>query len=150
MRKIFNKRVGREYNILDTFEAGISLIGSEVKSIKEGRVKLDGAYVKFISGMPMLVNCDVPLYQFATIENYDSNRSRRLLLHKKEIIRLITKLSSSSRLTVIPLSIYEKSGKIKLEIGLVSGKKTWEIKRVEKNRDENRRIDKEIKEWVKK
>jgi SsrA-binding protein len=146
--KIINKKVSHEYNIIDTYQAGMSLLGAEVKSIKEGRVKLDGSYVKFISGIPTLVNCDIPLYKFATIDNYDSNRSRKLLLHKKEIIRLISKLSGNSRLTVVPLFIYDKAGKIKLEIGLASGKKTWEIKKIEKNRDEKRQIQKEIKQWT--
>src|SRR3989338_5312799 len=149
MHKIINKKASRDYNIFDKYEAGILLLGAEVKSIKSGGLQLDAAYVKFISGQPTLVNASVPLYKFARLENYDPKRSRRLLLNKAEIIRIQTKLAQKPGLTIVPLSCYTKGGKIKLEIGLASGKKSWQIKRVEQNRSEKRRQQKEIKEWVK-
>ncbi|OGK28832.1 SsrA-binding protein [Candidatus Roizmanbacteria bacterium RIFCSPHIGHO2_02_FULL_40_9] len=145
-----NKTAKREYEIIDRYEAGLVLYGPEVKSIKNGGMKLTGAYVKMIDRELFLINAHVAPYAFARIEEYNASRTRKLLLSKKELIRISSKLSQSSNLTVIPLSCYNSKAKIKLEIAIAKGRKIWEKKRVEKNRDEKRRETKEIKEWLKK
>lgn len=120
--KIINKRAFHDYLISDRIEAGIKLTGPEVKSVKGGRIILEKAYVKIIGSEIYLVNGSIPLYPFARVENYESNRTRKLLLNKKEIIALKSKIERSS-LTIIPLKCYTKHGLIKLEIGLGKGKK---------------------------
>ena len=147
--KIINKHINREYLILDKFEAGISLTGSEVKSIRQGRISFVGAFVKFVSGSPVLVGAQIFPYQFNGNLDYDDKRTRKLLLHKKEILRLTNRLSERPNLTIVPVSCYTKGSLIKLEIALVQGKKTWEKKKTEKNKAETRRVEKEIKEELK-
>lgn len=147
--KIINKNIQREYEILEKYEAGIALIGAEVKSVRAGNIKLSASYVKIINSELFLIGAEIPIYKYARPENYDSSRSRKLLLKKKEILRLQTKMKSSSRLTVVPVSCYNKRSLIKLEIALARGRKTWERKRVEKDRDEKRRVNKELKEYTK-
>lgn len=149
MQYIINKTAKRDYVILDTFEAGIVLTGSEVKSIKNQRLQLEGSYVKYIKDSFWLVNANIPLYQYANDKSYDSKRMRRLLLQKKEIERILSKLSSSPHLTVIPLKCYISNNRIKIKIALAKGKKLWEKKRIEKELSEARRQEKEIKDTIK-
>jgi SsrA-binding protein len=144
-----NKTARREYEILDQYEAGVALYGSEVKSIRSGGMKFDGAFVKIIDGELFLINVHIRPYSFARSEDYDPQRSRRLLLHKKELLRISIRLSQGSNLTIIPLSCYNKNGLIKVKIGLVKGKKTWEKKRVDKDRSERKRERSEAKEYLK-
>ncbi len=144
-----NKTVNREYTILETYEAGFALTGAEVKAVRAGRMKLEGAYVKIIGMELFLVNADIAAYEFARPDNYDVRRTRKLLLHKKEIIRLKTKLDSGSNLTIVPIACYNTHSYLKLEIGLAKAKKTWEKKSVEKEKAEKRRVEKEIKEQMK-
>jgi SsrA-binding protein len=106
-------------------EAGIQLLGVEVKSIKEGRVQLDHSFVKLISGELFLVNADIPLYQFAVKPNYNPQRSRKLLLHKKELLSLAGKMDTK-HLTIIPLSCYTTRGSVKLEIALAKRKHQYD------------------------
>lgn len=147
--KIINRNSGREYTILESFEAGIVLTGAEVKAVRQGRMKLEGSFVKIIGAGVHLVNAEIPVYQYARPEGYDSRRTRKLLLHKGEILRLKTKLASTGNLTIVALSCYNKGDLFKLQIALVRGKKAWEKKRVEKERDEKRRVEKELKEEIK-
>ena len=144
--KIINKNVKREFSILDTVEAGIALTGSEVKSIRDGRMSLTGAYVRFIGDGLFLVGAQIHAYKFNGDADYDDKRTRRLLLHKREMLKLQNKLSERSNLTIVPISCYTKGRLIKLEIALSQGKKTWEKKRVEKEKSETRRVEKELKE----
>ncbi len=146
--KVINRRAGRDFEILEKFEAGISLTGPEVKSTKQGRVKLEEAFVKFSDEGVVLINSFIAPYKFADNRDYDPYRPRRLLLHKKEIVRLKTKLAQARGLTVIPLSIYTKGALIKVEIALAKGKKKFEKKGVEKARAIKRAIDREIKEYL--
>jgi len=146
--KIINKKFNRDYEKIETFEAGIVLTGGEVKSIKEGRLRLEDSYVKFLDDGPYLVNAEIPPYRFATSQGYDPKRSRKLLLNKKEIIRLKTKLKSASGLTVVPVLCYNKGKLLKLEIALARGRKEIEKKKLEKKREIEREKEKEIKEWI--
>lgn len=141
-----NRSINREYEIVEKLEAGIVLTGAEVKAARAGNIKLEGSHVKIVGNDVTLLNAEISIYQFARPESYDSRRTRRLLLHKKEILRLKTKLASGGNLTIVPIACYTKKSLIKLEIALAKGKKTWEKKRVEKERDEKRRVEKEIKE----
>jgi len=146
MEKIINKKANREYEIIDKIEAGIVLTGAEVKSIREGKIKLEDSYIKFIDNTPVLLNAQIYPYKFAHNVEYDSKRSRKLLLNKKEIEKLKIKMKAKGNLTMIPLACYNKKNLIKIELGLAKGKKIWEVKKIEKNRDEKRRIEKELKE----
>ena len=118
-----NKKVYFTYEILEKFEAGIVLIGQEVKSIKLGRMNLAGSYVVIKRNEVFLIGCRVPPYQPRnTPLDYNPERSRKLLLKKSEIKYLIGK-SKQKGLTLVPLKVYTKDGKIKLEFGIVKGKR---------------------------
>lgn len=147
--KVFNKTYRREYSLIEKYEAGVALSGAEVKSAKQGRIKLAGSFVKIRGSEAYLVNAEISIYQYARPEGYDPARTRKLLLHKKEIIRLKTKLKTGGNLTVVPVSCYNKKGLIKLEIALSKGKKTWERKKFEKEEELKRQAEKEIKEEIK-
>lgn len=147
--KIINKYLNREYEILEKYEAGIALTGAEVKSIRKGSIHFKDAYVKLLDNGAVLINAEISRYYFAPDKNYDPRRTRELLLHQKEIIRLKTKLAQGGQLTIVPVSCYTKGHLLKLEIGLARGKKTWERKKVDKERDIQRQTEKEIKEYTK-
>lgn len=131
---IVHKHVFHDYEILETREAGIVLTGPEVKSIKGGRMSLEGAFVKIIGSEVYLMNAQVFPYPYARPEGYDPKRTRKLLLHKKEIISLKIKLASA-KLTLVPLECYNTNGVIKLKIGLGKGRKTWEKREKIKRKD---------------
>ena len=142
--KIINRSAFHDYNILERLEAGIKLTGPEVKSVKGSRVSLKGAYVKIIGSEAYLINCQIQPYQFARLVNFDASRTRKLLLNKKEIIALKSKLDSAN-LTLVPVSLYLKHGLIKLEIGLGKGKKEFEKREVLKKRAQIRELDREYR-----
>jgi SsrA-binding protein len=142
--KIENRKAYHEYLILEKMEAGIQLLGVEVKSIKSGRMKLDSAFVKFIGNELFLVNADVPLYQFAVRPNYQPQRSRKLLLHKRQIESLAGK-TSTKRLTIVPLSCYTTHGTIKLEIGLAKKKGEFDKREKLKKRAIQKDIEREVR-----
>ncbi|HLL60086.1 MAG TPA: SsrA-binding protein SmpB [Candidatus Nitrosocosmicus sp.] len=144
--QVINRKYNREYTSLEKYEAGIILNGAEVKSVKAGYAKIDEAYVRVLDNEVFIINMQIPIYKFASPLNYDPARRRKLLLNKKEIIRLTTKLASGN-LTIIPLSCYNKKNLIKVEIALSKGKKTWETKRVEKDQDMKRNAEKELREY---
>jgi len=146
--KIINRKFYRDYEEIETFEAGIVLSGAEVKSVRNGQIKIDGAYVKVLGSEIYLVNAQIPLYQFARSASYNPTRSRKLLLHKKEILRLRTKMNSAG-LTLAPKNCYNKGPLIKLEIALVRGRKELEKRKREKARDIKADQKREIKEYLK-
>lgn len=148
--QIVNKNLRREYELIDKIEAGISLLGCEVKSLREGRAHLNHAYAKFVGNRLVLVSADISPYKFANNANYDPRRSRDLLLKRSEIIKIKTKIAGNRNLTLVPARIYTKGSLFKLEIALVSGKKLWERKRVEQSADLKRQTQKELKEYLKK
>jgi SsrA-binding protein len=137
--KIKNKKAFFNYEISDSFEAGVVLTGAEVKSIKSGRINLSDAYVKIIGGELWLVNADIPRYKYDGSENYDSKRSRKLLVKKNEIVAIDSKLKQKN-LTLLPLSVYTTRGKVKVEVGYGKGRKQYEKKRREKEKDLDREL----------
>lgn len=147
MVKIINKKIGREYEVVDKYEAGIVLNGAEVKSISEGRMRLEDSFVKIVDNEVFLVNADISPYKYADNKDYDSKRTRKLLLHSKEILKLKTKMTAKGNLTIMALDCYNKANLIKVGIALCKGRKTWEVKKIEKNRDEKRRVEKELKNY---
>lgn len=144
-----NRTAHREFEILESIEAGMILSGPEVKSIRGRGIKLEDAFVKIVAGEVRLINASIQPYSFAPDEQYDAKKTRKLLLNKKEIIRLSTKLSQSPQLTIVPLKCYLVKGRFKIEIALAKGKKTWQKKKIEKERTEKRNIDKDLREAVK-
>ncbi|MBI2617609.1 SsrA-binding protein SmpB [Candidatus Gottesmanbacteria bacterium] len=142
--KIVNKKAHHDFTILDTFEAGIHLLGAEVKSIKGGRMSLEGSFVKITGSEVYLVNAQIFPYPYARPEGYDSKRTRKLLMHKNEILSLKVKLASS-RLTLVPLECYTKHGFVKLKIGLGKGKRQYEKREALKKRDMERDIQRIVK-----
>ncbi|MCX7919125.1 MAG: SsrA-binding protein SmpB [bacterium] len=132
-----NRRARYEYQILETIECGIALFGSEVKSIRNGAVSLNDGYVMIKNNEAFLFNVHIAPYNAASRFNPDPRRTRKLLLHKKEIHRLLGK-QTAGKLTIIPLRIYLKSGKIKIEIALVKGKKLYDKRAAIKQRELNR------------
>ena len=147
--KITNRKFNRDFEVVEIYEAGISLTGSEVKTIRTGGLKLENAFVKLLDDGPYLVNAEIPHYKFSHPQGYDSRRSRKLLLHKSELIRLQTKIKSAKGLTIIPVSCYSKHARFKLEIALCKGRKEVEKRKLEKNRDIEREEKKRVKEWMK-
>ncbi len=147
--KVVNRLFHREYEELDKFEAGIALTGGEVKSALNGGIKLEHSFVKIMDGEAYLFNAEIAAYQFIGKSEYDPVRKRKLLLHKKEIIRLQTKLQSGGKLTIIPIACYTKGRKIKVEIALVKARGEIGQKRLEKARDMKRDQKREIKEYLK-
>ena len=145
--KVFaeNKKAYFNYQILEKFEAGIVLLGHEVKSIKSGRISLAGSYVVFKDEEAYLLNTNIPPYQPKNVPvGYDPNRLRKLLLKKSEIKYLIGK-SREKHLTLVPLRVYTKRGKIKLEFGLGKGRKKASKKELLKKRVIDREIARELK-----
>lgn len=137
--RIKNKKAFFNYEISDPFEAGVVLTGAEVKSIKSGRVDLTNAYVKIIGGELWLVGADIPRYKYDGSENYDAQRSRKLLVKKREIEEIEGKLRQK-KLTLIPLSVYTTRGKVKVEVGYGRGRKRHEKKAREKEKDLDREL----------
>lgn len=135
--KIINKKAYFNYDIKDTFEAGVVLTGAEVKSIRDGRCNLADAYVKIISNQLWLVNADIAKYKYDGSTDYDGCRSRRLLVKRREIDRLESKLKQD-RLLLIPVSVYTTRNLIKIEVGLARGKRRFDKKNLEKDRDVKR------------
>lgn len=139
-----HKRVTFDYEILETFEAGVSLLGTEVKSIRSGQGKLDGSHV-IIRGMEaFLVGASIPAFQKANARNYDSERPRKLLLTQKEIQELEQK-SERQGLTIVPIKWYNKNSKLKLQIAIARGKKKADKCQSIKERDTKRDIERELK-----
>ena len=140
-----NKKVGFDYQILERFEGGLVLTGQEVKSIRTGKVSLKGAFVVFKGEEPYLINATIPPYQPKNApKDYDPERARKVLLKKKEIKYLLGK-SKEKGLTLIPLMLYDRSGKIKVEIVLAKGKKKEDKREEIKKRE----VEREIRRFLK-
>lgn len=135
-----NKKAYFDYEILETYEAGIVLYGFEVKSVKLGHISLKGAYVSIKDNEAYLLNAHISPYQPKNMpRDYDPTRSRKLLLKRSQINTLIGK-SKSQGLTILPTSVYTKKGKIKIEIGIGRGKKKHEKRELIKKRDAEREV----------
>ena len=145
--KIKNKKASFNYEIGDSFEAGIVLSGAEVKSIKSGRINLSDAYVKIVGGELWLVNADIPQYKYDGSSTYDYKKSRKLLVKGKELLLIDSKLKQKN-LTLIPVSVYTTRGRIKVEVGYGKGRKRYEKKAREKERDLNRELMYEKRKYM--
>lgn len=136
-----NQLAKRDYDILETFEAGLVLSGQEVKSIRSGQMKLQGSYVTIAKGAAWLIGSHIPPYKPAgLLPHYDPDRSRKILLHKKELARIAGHLRQKG-LTLVPIRVYTLRRKLKLEFGLGRGRKEYEKREIIKKRD----IDREIR-----
>lgn len=136
---IDNRSARYDYEILEKFEAGIDLLGPEVKSVREGKVSLNEAFVHLRDGQAYLVNTHIHPYQ-NSVQKISPTRSRRLLLHKKEILALANKAAQMG-LTIVPVSMYNKGNIFKIEIALAKGKKKWDKREAIKNKDIQRDIE---------
>jgi len=144
-----NKKAYFNYEIIDTLEAGIELRGSEVKSIKEGRISLKESYSEIKDGEAFLINCHISPYEAANIFNHEPLRERRLLLHRREIKRWLGKIKEKG-LTLVPTKVLvNKKGRIKVEIALVKGKRAYQKREVIRERDLDREMRREMKNWKK-
>jgi SsrA-binding protein len=137
--KILNRQAQREYQLLERFETGIVLSGPEVKSVRQGHLKLEEAFVKIKDQEAWLFNAHIHPYSFSVNQKEDPTRSRKLLLHKNELLKL--KQSTEQKgLTLVPVSCYTRHNKIKLEIALAKGKKEYEKRETIKKKDWRREL----------
>lgn len=132
-----NKKARHDYAIGETYEAGMVLTGTEVKSLRNGRANLQDAYASVDDGEVWLRNANIPEYEFGTWRNHSARRSRKLLLNRREIGKIERALEGSGR-TLVPLSIYFKDGYAKVEVAIATGKKDWDKRRTIAERDANR------------
>ena len=142
--RVVNKKALYNYHILEHIEAGIVLSGSEVKSIRAGRIDLGESHVRILNGEAYLINANIPRYQQTSDKEYDAQKSRKLLLHKDQINSLIGKTSGKS-ITLVPVSIYEKNNRFKIEVGLAKSKKEFDKRKIIKEKDHQRRVEQELR-----
>lgn len=143
---ITNRKASFQYEILDTFEVGIALLGTEVKSLRQGGGSLQEAFITIDKGELWLIGSTINLYAYGNIRNHEERRKRKLLAHKKEICR-ISSLIQEKGLTCIPLSMYLKGGRVKLRIGLARGKKMVDKRATIKEREEKRNVERAMKNF---
>lgn len=146
--KTVNRSVYHDYTIADTFEAGIKLTGPEVKSVKGNRISLTGSFVKIVGSEVYLINAQIQPYIFASVVGYDTRRTRKLLLSKKEILSLKGKIDGAN-LTLVPLSIYTTHGLVKVEVGIARGKKQYEKRELLKKRAQKLELERQFRGKVK-
>lgn len=142
--KILNKKALHNYHILENIEAGIALSGAEVKAIRGGRLDLGEAYVKILRNEAFLVNANIPKLITNGQKEYDAFRLRKLLLHRNQINTLTGQISRSG-ITLVPVSMYEKNNRFKVQVGLAKSKKEFDKRRVVKEKDHRRRIEQELR-----
>ena len=140
-----NRRARFNYSVDETLECGIGLLGTEVKSFKEGTFSFSDSYGKIEDGELWLIGLHVTPYRFGNIHNHDPDRKRKLLVHRQEIKRLTRKVVERG-LTLVPLSFYLKHGIIKLELGVCRGKKAFDKREAIKQRDLKREADRAVRE----
>ena len=143
-----NRKAFHDYHIHETYEAGISLLGTEVKSLRAGSANLKESYVIIKDEEAFLLNCHISPYSHGNIQNHEPLRTRKLLLHKKEISRLWGNISQKG-FTLVPLKIYFKNGKVKIAIGLAKGKRQYEKRATIKEKEANREIERHMKTYKK-
>ena len=132
-----NREAYHNYHILETHECGIALTGTEVKSIREGRCNLKDGYAQIRQGEAWLVNAHISPYSHGNRENHDPTRSRKLLLHRSEIDKLLGKVQEKG-LTLVPTRMYLKNGRVKLELAVAKGKKLYDKRETERRREADR------------
>jgi len=136
-RKVLNREALRDYEIIDRFEAGIELRGTEVKSIRAGSVSIKGCFARIIKGEMFLQNMNISAYEQGNIHNHDPVRERKLLLHHKEILRLKAAVEQKGH-TIVPLSVYFKGKHVKVELGIGRGKRQHDKRETIKRKDADR------------
>jgi SsrA-binding protein len=139
-----NRKARHEYHVLETLEAGMALRGTEVKSARAGRVQLKDSFVEFRDGEAFLVGAHISPYTHGNRENHDPERPRKLLLKRRELERLAGRVTGKG-LTVVPLAVYLKGERVKLEIALVRGKKLYDKRETERRREHERETRAAIK-----
>ncbi len=139
-----NRKAHHDYNILETYEAGIALLGSEIKSVRDNRVSLGEAYVRADGGELWLVGAHIARYEAASYMSHEPTRARKLLMHRKQIRLLLGKLTEKG-LTLVPLRMYIKERTAKLEIGLGRGKKLYDKRETIMRRESDREIERTLK-----
>jgi SsrA-binding protein len=145
---VSNRRARHDYEIMDTYEAGIVLTGTEVKSLRAGRASLADAYASVEDGEVWLRNVHIPEYDQGSWTNHEPRRTRKLLLHRKEILRLIGKTKEGG-LALVPLSMYFADGKVKVEIALARGKRSYDKRADLAKRDADREVQRAMGRRVK-
>lgn len=142
--EIVNRQANHNYFIYDTYECGIALTGTEIKSLRNGKCNIKDSYGIIRNGEVYLLNTHIASYEQGNIFNHEETRSRKLLLHKKEILKINNKLNQEGY-TLVPLKIYFKGSKAKVLLGLCKGKKTYDKKETLKEKDLQREIEKSRK-----
>ncbi|MCG3114355.1 MAG: SsrA-binding protein SmpB [Candidatus Manganitrophus sp.] len=141
---VSNRKAFHDYFIEETLEAGIVLAGTEVKSLREGRINLKDSFARVENGEVLLYNCHISPYSHGNISNHDPTRTRKLLLQRREIERLLGKAQQKGY-TLVPLKIYFKRGWAKVEIGLAVGKKLYDKRETESKKSAQREIEKAVR-----
>jgi SsrA-binding protein len=139
-----NRKAYHNFEILDTYEAGLVLRGTEVKALRDGRADLKESYARIEREEAWLLGCHISPYAQGNRANHDPLRPRKLLLHRGEISRLLGKILEKG-LTLVPLRLYFKEGRVKVELGLARGRKTLDKRQVIREREERREMDREIR-----
>ena len=142
--EILNRKARYDYELLDKFEAGIVLTGTEIKSIRNGQANLKDSYAIIKNGEAILLNMHISEYKQGNVFNHDETRTRKLLLHKNEIKKINDKISIKG-LTLVPVKLYFKEGKAKIELAIARGKHTYDTKETLKQRDIEREVKKSLK-----
>lgn len=143
LMRIFNKRASFDYELGEHFEAGINLLGAEVKAVKLGHADLTGSHVRIMGSEAYLVGASIYPYEYARPEQYDERRTRKLLLHKVQIMNFRHKMDGQN-LTIVPISLYTTGNLIKLEVALGKGKKKYEKKEAKKQKDLQRELERDL------
>lgn len=141
---VSNKRATFNFEVLETFEAGIVLQGTEIKSLREHGGSLQEAYVKVLGNELWLIGCNIAHYKYGNINNHEEKRDRKLLMHKREIAKLKVSVLEKG-LAIIPLAFYLKDGRVKIKIAIAKGKKNIDKREAIKERDDKRHIQKVMK-----
>ena len=141
---VSNRRAFHEYEISEKFEAGIQLVGTEVKSLREHHANLSDSYVVIKGDELWLINASISLYSHGNVHNHEEKRNRKLLMHKKEILKL-KKLTQEKGSALVPLSIYLKKNRIKVELGIGKGKKLYDKRASLKKKEDQRMMEKALK-----
>jgi len=140
-----NKKASHEYFLLDTYECGIVLKGTEIKSVRAGKVSIADSFARISNGEVFIVNMHISKYDHGNQFNHDETRSRKLLLHKKQIIKISNKVNQDA-LTIIPTKVMMEQGLCKIEIALAKGKKNYDKRQSLKEKDSQRQIEKSLKD----
>ena len=141
-----NKKAFHDYNVVESLECGINLIGCEVKSLRRGEVNLADSYCRIVDGSLVMLNCHIKNYDKGSYSNVASKRDRRLLAHKREIMRMLGKVKEKGY-SIVPLKLYFKDSLVKVEVGLVKGKRDYDKKEALLKKDAQRNLERTMKDY---